>query len=88
MKSQLRYPASKSEELRFVGRGPKATGQSGGWEFKKEIYLRCPRCGEFLHPWALKKNEGCSCGGLFFDVDCCRFAASGSDESIEVFQTK
>ena len=78
----------KGEDLEYLGKGPNATGTSGGWEFKNEIYVRCGECGDFLHPWGAKDNFGCSCGGLFFDIDSGRFTPQEGDNSVEVFRTR
>lgn len=78
----------RKEDLEFVGHGPDATGSSGGWDFKEEIYVRCGNCGTIMHPWSAKKNFGCSCGRLFLDIDAGRFSAQEGDDSVEVYRIR
>lgn len=85
--AKLQQTIPQKEDLRFVGCGPKATGSSGGWHFEKSVFVRCRKCGDFLHPWAAKESGGCSCGALFIDADYHRFSARDGDESVEVFRS-
>jgi hypothetical protein len=78
----------RKEDLEFLGYGPAATGSSGGWNFKKEIYLRCGNCGSIMHPWSVKETFGCTCGCIFLDIDAGRFSAQEGDDSVEVYRIK
>jgi len=75
-----------SEKLKFIGKGPKATGPSGGWHFSKTRFFKCISCGDFINPAQMKNNGGCKCGKLFADIDHLRFGSDLGDDEIEVYE--
>ena len=46
---------------RYIGRGPDATGQGGGWHRSERLYFRCIKCGKMM-PSVLSENWQCPCG--------------------------
>jgi hypothetical protein len=68
----------------FLGRGPGATGDGGGW-FLAGHACRCARCGDFI-PANIIDYFSCSCGALHIDPDYCRLGSSLGDENILVYR--
>ncbi|WP_329482085.1 hypothetical protein OG555_07465 [Kribbella sp. NBC_01484] len=69
----------------LLGHGPSATGSSGGWSMRPELFAECPRCRELM---ALDPNEtvSCPCGSLSKDADAGRFGSTLGDESIAIYR--
>src|SRR5687768_13979317 len=69
----------------FLGRGPKATGASGGWPSSPDIYYRCITCGDLMRATHHGYFE-CSCKAMRLDWDAARFGSSYGDENILVYR--
>ena len=75
----------ETQELRFVGMGPAATGSTVGWSMAPGLYFRCTRCGYYMAADPTTYDE-CLCGYLHKDAGAGRFGSHLGDEAIEVYR--
>jgi hypothetical protein len=69
----------------FLGRGPTATGASGGWQGASDIYYRCVSCGELMCS-TLRGYFSCYCKAMHCDWDAGRFGSSYGDKNVLVYR--
>ena len=69
----------------FLGRGPGASGQSGGWSRSPDLFLRCASCGDFMQA---SRNDyfTCSCSAMHLDFHGGRFGSRLGDQNILVYR--
>ena len=73
----------EKSDLEFLGNGPAATGASGGWAMRRNLYFKCTSCGYFM-PADPEAYDDCFCGRMYKDADAGRFGSALGDGGIEV----
>jgi hypothetical protein len=79
------HPNVAAENYEFLGHGPSATGSGRGWNMRRGLFAKCPRCGAMLS-LDPAQSANCPCGSLYKDADAARFGSSLGDEAIEIFR--
>ncbi|WP_282019232.1 hypothetical protein [Salegentibacter mishustinae] len=70
--------------MKFLGRGPKASGNGPGWSRSENIIYKCVECGSEM---VASHNDywNCECGAMHLDFDAGRFGSNFGDENILVY---
>jgi uncharacterized protein YdhG (YjbR/CyaY superfamily) len=71
--------------MTYLGNGPRATGAETGWRMRRDLYLRCVRCGYYLSADP-KVDDECLCGALHKDSGAARVGSALGDDAIEVYR--
>ena len=71
--------------MKFLGRGPKASGKGIGWSRNENIVYKCVDCGSEM---LASHNDywNCECGAIHLDFDAGRFGSNYGDENILVYK--
>ncbi|WP_127845479.1 hypothetical protein [Psychroflexus aestuariivivens] len=71
--------------MKFLGRGPKASGRGMGWSRNEDIIYKCVNCGSEM---LASHNDywNCECGAIHLDFDAGRFGSKYGDENILVYK--
>ena len=75
---------SEINGMKFLGRGPKASGTGLGWSRKENIIYKCVKCATEMKA---SQNDywNCECGAMTLDFDAGRFGSNYGDENILVY---